>query len=56
MFEDGWYWYSLPWATGAICVRDGVIVDGAPIFRKMIGWKASAMRKGEYKWIGPLDF
>ena len=25
------------WACGLIIVRDGIIVDGAPIFRKLFG-------------------
>ncbi len=34
-----WYWFSLPWGTGALIVRDGIVRDGAPIFRKFRGQK-----------------
>jgi hypothetical protein len=35
--ELGWVWVSLPWATFGLAVRDGVVVDAAPIARWTIG-------------------
>lgn len=32
-----WVWVSLPYATFGIAVRDGVVVDAAPIARWAIG-------------------
>lgn len=32
-----WIWVSLPYATFAVVVRDGVVVDAAPIARWAIG-------------------
>lgn len=32
-----WVWVSLPYATFAIVVSGGVVVDAAPIARKSIG-------------------
>lgn len=34
---ERWIWVSLPWATFAIVVSGGVVVDAAPIARKSIG-------------------
>lgn len=32
-----WVWVSLPWATFGLAVRDGRVVDAAPIARWCIG-------------------
>ncbi|UBU10014.1 hypothetical protein [Nonomuraea gerenzanensis] len=37
MAEARWIWVSLPWATFALVVSGGRIVDAAPIARKSIG-------------------
>lgn len=37
MPEPRWVWVSLPWATFGIAVRDGRVVDAAPIARWSIG-------------------
>lgn len=34
---ERWIWVSLPYATFAIIVSGGVVVDAAPIARKSIG-------------------
>lgn len=49
--KDGWYWYNTPWACGGVKVAKGLIVDACPIYRKMIGWQATAMRKHEYQLL-----
>jgi hypothetical protein len=33
----GDYWIDTGWGCGGIVVRGGKVVDGAPIFRKLIG-------------------
>lgn len=34
------YWINTGWATGGVLVdKNGIIVDGAPIFRKLFGQK-----------------
>lgn len=51
--KDGWYWFDSGYACGAIVVKNGEIIKTAPIFRKMIGWKAGVMHyRGKYVWIG----
>jgi hypothetical protein len=43
------YWLNTGWATGGVIVEDGIIIDGAPIFRKLIGQKlVDVMTKGTY--------
>ncbi|MDH2424768.1 hypothetical protein [Sphaerisporangium sp. TRM90804] len=37
MTSDRWVWVSLPWATFAVVVADGLVVDAAPIARWSIG-------------------
>lgn len=37
MSSDRWIWVSLPFATFALVVRDGLVVDAAPIARWSIG-------------------
>ncbi len=37
MTFDRWVWVSLPRATFALIVRDGLVVDAAPIARWSIG-------------------
>lgn len=35
--QDGWVWVSLTYATFGVQVRDGVVIDAAPIARWAIG-------------------
>lgn len=37
MTEPRWIWVSLPYATFGIAVRDGKVIDAAPIARRSIG-------------------
>lgn len=32
-----WIWVSLPYATFALAVEDGIVVEAAPIARKSVG-------------------
>ena len=32
-----WFWVSLPFATFGVCVRDGTVIDAAPIARWAVG-------------------
>lgn len=45
-------WLDTGWACGGILVRGGVIVGGAPIFRKLCGQVLSTvLARGRYKAI-----
>ena len=39
------YLLDTKWACGLIIVRDGIIVDGAPIFRKFFGQSIDKISK-----------
>jgi hypothetical protein len=52
--KDGWYWYSTKWACGGVAVKDRVIIDGCPIYRKMIGWKCWILKKNGAVWVTDL--
>jgi hypothetical protein len=45
---DGWYLHDTGYACGGVRLRDGKVVEAAPIFQKMRGWSpkqvANAMR------------
>jgi len=38
------YLYDSGYACALLIVRDGVVIDAAPIFRKMIGWRVDRLR------------
>lgn len=49
---DGWYWVDTGYACGGIKVVDGRVVQGAPIFNRMIGRPFSQL---VYRKIKRLD-
>ncbi len=55
MFPDGWYQLDTGWACGGVRIERGRIVEGAPIFGKMIGQAISlrAWGRAGYK-IRPM--
>jgi len=42
---DLWYWLDTGWGCGAILVRNGVVVDGAPIFIRLWGQRLEKMKR-----------
>lgn len=49
--EADCYWLSAPWATGAVWVRSGVIVDTIKIFRKLKGQRFNeVVKRGKYQY------
>ena len=49
--KDGLYWFNTPWACGGVIVKNGRIVNACPIYRKMISWPATSMKRHEYVWV-----
>jgi len=47
-----WYWIDTGWGCGGIITSNGIVVDGAPIFRKLRGQLVSKLSK--YYNIIPL--
>jgi len=43
--SNGWYLLDTKWACGGVRVQDGRIVEGAPIFRKLIGQRPPSCYK-----------
>ena len=37
MSTERWYWIDTGWACGGLVVKEGKVVDSAPIFRKFRG-------------------
>ena len=44
------YWIDTRWACGGIITQFGIVIDGAPIFRKFIGQNIARLAKS-YKFI-----
>lgn len=44
--ENGiWYYIDTGWGCGAIIVKRGIVVDSAPIFRKLRGKRISYLKR-----------
>jgi hypothetical protein len=48
-----WIWVSLPWATFAIAVQNGRIVDGPPYAWAVVRKLGNDERKLAAHWQGP---
>lgn len=44
-----WYQLTTPWACGGIAVVGGVVVEGAPIFRKLIRQRLDRLIASGYR-------
>ena len=53
-FRNGWYWCDSRYACAGVLVRNGVIVEAAPIFRKLVGQTAARVRR-TYKLLWSCD-
>lgn len=47
------YWIYTKWACGGIKVEKGIVVSGAPIFKRLIGQRLQELQR-IYKVKGPL--
>jgi hypothetical protein len=46
-----WWLLDTGWACGGVATRAGVIVDGAPIFRRLLGQRfAAVVLAGHYRY------
>ena len=48
-----WYQLDTKWGCGGIKVENGIVVEGAPIFRKLISEKITKLQK--YYKLTPLS-
>ena len=51
---ERWIWVSLPWATFALCVTDGVVTDCAPIARKRALGRPEREVAAYYRGLGAV--
>ena len=48
--RDGWYKYETHYAIGGVKIKDNIIVETAPIFKKLVG-KSAHVVKGKVEFI-----
>lgn len=50
LHPDRWWWLSTHYGTGGVRTVDGMIVEGAPIFKSLFGQDLdTVVQKGGYK-------